>query len=62
MFLHALYTLTHEHQEMHAFILSTVATDDLVLKHQAISIHSTDKIQYTGLVPHTKYYIYDRQY
>ena len=30
--------------EMHGCILSTLATDALVLKHQAISIHSADKI------------------
>ena len=29
---------------MHGCILSTVATDGLVLKHQAFSIHSADKI------------------
>ena len=44
---YALFTLlfcfTHKHLEMHECILSTVATDVLVLKHQAIRIHSTDK-------------------
>ena len=29
---------------MPGFILSTIATDALVLKHQAISIYSADKI------------------
>ena len=29
---------------MHGFILSTIDTDALVLKHQAISIYSGDKI------------------
>ena len=29
---------------MHGYILSTVATDILVLKHQAISIHSATQI------------------
>ena len=29
---------------MHGCIVSTVATDALVLKHQAIIIHSADKI------------------
>ena len=29
---------------MHGCVLSTVATDALVLKHQAISIHSAEKI------------------
>ena len=36
--------LTHKQLEMHRCILSTIATDALVLKHQAISIHSADKI------------------
>ena len=36
--------LTHKQLEMHQCVLSTVATDDLVLKHQAISIHSADSI------------------
>ena len=34
--------LTLKHWEMHGCIVSTVATDALVLKHQAISIHNTD--------------------
>ena len=34
--------LTLEHRETHGCVVSTVATDDLVLKHQAISILSTD--------------------
>ena len=34
--------LTLKHQEMHGCVVSTVATDALVLKHQAISILSTD--------------------
>ena len=34
--------LTHEQLETHGSILSTVATDALVLKHQIISIHSAD--------------------
>ena len=36
--------LTLKHYEMHGCIVSTVATDALVLKHQAISILSTDQI------------------
>ena len=36
--------LTHKQLETHGCILSTVATDALVLKHQAISIHSVDQI------------------
>ena len=39
----ALY-LSHKQLEMHGAILSTVATDALVLKHQAISIHTVDQI------------------
>ena len=34
--------LTLEHLEMHGCVVSTVATDALVLKHQAISIHNAD--------------------
>ena len=34
--------LTHKELETHGYALSTVATDALVLKHQAISIHSAD--------------------
>ena len=30
--------------EMHGCVLNTVATDALVLKHQAISIHSANKM------------------
>ena len=33
---------THKQLEMHMCVISTVATDALVLKHQAISIHSAD--------------------
>ena len=34
--------LTHKQLETHGFRLSTVATDALVPKHQAVSIHSAD--------------------
>ena len=34
--------LTHKHRETHGCVVSTVATDALVLKHQAISIHNAD--------------------
>ena len=34
--------LTHKQMKMHGCVLSTVATDALVLKHQAISIHIVD--------------------
>ena len=35
--------LTLKHQETHGCLVSTVATDALVLKHQAISIHNADE-------------------
>ena len=38
------YELTHKQLETHGCVISNVATDGLVLKHQAISIHSTDKV------------------
>ena len=34
--------LTLKHWETHGCVVSTVATDALVLKHQAISIHNAD--------------------
>ena len=34
--------LTLKHRETHGCVVSTVATDALLLKHQAISILSTD--------------------
>ena len=36
------FDLTLKHRETHGCVVSTVATDALVLKHQAISILSTD--------------------
>ena len=39
-----LWILTHKKLEMYGCVLSTVATDVLVLKHQAITVHSTDWI------------------
>ena len=36
--------LTHKQLETHVCILSTVATDALFLKNQAISIHNADQI------------------
>ena len=33
---------TLKHQETHGCVVSTVATDALVLKHQAISIHNAN--------------------
>ena len=38
----AVYNLTLKHRETHGCVVSTVATDALVLKHQAISIHNAD--------------------
>ena len=35
--------LTLKHQETQGCVVSTVATDTLVLKHQAISIHNADE-------------------
>ena len=48
--------LTHKQQETHGCILSTVATDALVLKHQAISIHNADWIAIVLDQFHTKKY------
>ena len=39
---HSSFSLTHKQQEMHEHILRTVATDALVLKHQAISIFNAN--------------------
>ena len=36
-------SLTLKHRETHGCVVSTVATDALVIKHQAISIHNADK-------------------
>ena len=37
-----LFVLTYKYLAMHGYVISTVATDALVLKHQGISIHSAD--------------------
>ena len=37
-------SLTHKHLKMHGFVISTVATDALALKHQ--SIHVAGSIAY----------------
>ena len=42
MLVAAFVCLTYKQQEEHGCILNTVATDALVLKHQAISIHNAD--------------------
>ena len=36
-------SLTLKHRETHGCVVSTVATDALVLKHQAITIHNADE-------------------
>ena len=36
------FPLTHKQLEMNVCIINTVATDALVLKHQAISINSVE--------------------
>ena len=36
--------LTLKHRETHGCVVSTVATDAPVLKHQAISIHNADPV------------------
>ena len=36
--------LTHKQLKMHVCVIRIVATDLLVLKHQAISIHSVDLV------------------
>ena len=38
------YGLTHRWLKTNGCVLNTVATDALVLKHQAISIHSANQI------------------
>ena len=36
------HRLTLKHWETHGCVVSTVATDAMVLKHQVISIHNAD--------------------
>ena len=50
--------LTLKHRETHGCVVSTVATDALVLKHQAISIH----ILCFGPISHKKYHAYGEQH
>ena len=42
MLVRHIFILTLKQREMHGCVVSTVATDALVLKHQAISIHNAD--------------------
>ena len=43
---------------MHGCVISTVATDVLVLKHQAISIHNADKISVVVDQLHTHIFLF----
>ena len=40
------FPLTFKHRETHGCVVSTVATEALVLKHQAISIHNADETSF----------------
>ena len=42
--------LTHKQLETHGCVLSTMATDALVLKHQVISIHFADYISFIFMI------------
>ena len=56
------FPLTHEQLETHGYELSTVATDALVLMHQAISSHSADQnIHCIWPVSDKRYHIYREQ-
>ena len=48
--------------ETHWCLLNTVATDALVLKHQAISNHSADYVFIVLPYYLQKYYIYNEQH
>ena len=54
--------VTHKQLETHGCIFSTVATDAMVLKHQGISIHSTDciLIYWTSFIQ--RYHSFREQY
>ena len=52
------FFLTPKQLGMHGCVLNTVATDALVLKHQAISIHSADKMSIVLDWFNSNYYIY----
>ena len=51
--------LTHKQLETHVCVLSTMATDALVLKHRAISIHNPDGIFIVLDQFHAKHYIHN---
>ena len=54
--------LTHKHLETNKCVLSTVATDALVLKHQTISIPSADQICIEFHMFRNKHYIHSKQH
>ena len=56
-----IHLLTHKQLEINVCVLSTVATDALVLKHQAISTHDAEYIFIVLDQFHAKYYIYNEQ-
>ena len=51
-------SLTHKQLEMHGCVISIVATDVLVLKHQALGFNSADLLNYQRFIQ--KYYIYKK--
>ena len=62
LLINSYHTLTLKHRETHGCVVSTVATDALVLKHQAISIHNTDQAfivldQFHIKIPHLRWTI-----
>ena len=46
--------MTHKQLDTHWYVISTVATAALVLKHQTISIHSADEMFIVSDQFHTK--------
>ena len=50
--------LTHKQSEKHGCIITTIATDILVLKHQALSFNSDDLLNYPRFIK--KYCIYKK--
>ena len=58
----ALNMLTHKQLEQHGCIPSTLATDALVLKHQAIITHSADEYSLHWNNFMQKCYIYSNQH
>ena len=65
---HQKLRLTHKQLETHVCVISTVATDALVLKHQAISMHNAgyifivlERLQLGGTI-WEKHYILKKKY